>query len=305
MTAELASIFDRAGAVGYLHALDLDSPENPREIALGADEPVVTASVFKIPVLLEVAAQAAEGRFSLNDRMRIGAEARVIGPTGLSVMVDDADVSIRDLAYLMMSISDNTATDVLLERVGLDAVNRRLRTLGLGQTVLIGGCREILASLIDDAGIGPDGALETVDADRLLATRCIRPEDTTRTTPRDMTALLRLIWTDRAAPAEACAEVRRIMALQVWPHRLRSGFPGVVRIAAKTGTLVVWRNEVGVVEHPDGARCAVSVFTRARTVESQQPSIDAAIGTAARMAIDRLLNGDGGPLDRTGRRSSP
>lgn len=87
--------------------------------------------------------------------------------------------------------------------------------------------------------------------------------------------MLQLIWDDAAAPAEACAEARRVLGLQVWPHRLASGFADLdeVRTSGKTGTLVpTIRNEVGVVEYPDGGRYAV-------------------IGQAARLAVDWLRGG--------------
>jgi beta-lactamase class A len=103
-----------------------------------------------------------------------------------------------------------------------------------------------------------------------------------------MTTLLSMIWRDEAGDAAACAEVRRIMALQVWPHRLSSGFPDGVTVAGKTGTLPGIRNEVGVVTYPDGGRYAVAVFTRAHTYEGQRPEIDAAIGTAARLAVEEI-----------------
>ncbi len=103
-----------------------------------------------------------------------------------------------------------------------------------------------------------------------------------------MTALLTMIWRDEAAPAEACAEIRRIMALQVWPHRLTSGFPSGVTLAAKTGTLPAIRNEAGVVTYPDGSRYAVAVFTSARTYVDRQPMVDASIGKAAFCAVESL-----------------
>jgi beta-lactamase class A len=77
----------------------------------------------------------------------------------------------------------------------------------------------------------------------------------------------------------------------VWPHRLRSGFGDEVTVAAKTGTLPGIRNEAGVVTYPDDGRYAVAVFTRARTYAWQQPNIDAAIGTAARLAVEHLRAG--------------
>ena len=103
-----------------------------------------------------------------------------------------------------------------------------------------------------------------------------------------MTGLLAAIWNDDAASTSACAEIRRIMALQVWPHRLTSGFPDGVTIAAKTGTLPGIRNEAGVITTAEAGRYAVAVFTRAHTFAYRLPAVDAAIGTAARLAIEAL-----------------
>lgn len=65
-----------------------------------------------------------------------------------------------------------------------------------------------------------------------------------------------------ATAPESCAAVRRLMRLQVWPHRLASGFPDDGwGVAGKTGTLPGIRNEIGVVEPPDGSRVAVAVLT--------------------------------------------
>lgn len=90
-------------------------------------------------------------------------------------------------------------------------------------------------------------------------------------------------------PADACAEARRILGLQVWPHRLASGFPeDEVKTSGKTGTLPTLRNEVGVVEYPDGGRYAVACFTRASTLNQKTPAADTVIGHAARLAVDSL-----------------
>jgi beta-lactamase class A len=113
---------------------------------------------------------------------------------------------------------------------------------------------------------------------------------TTRTTPRDITRLLQLIWADEAAPPAACAEARRILNLQVWPHRLASGFADLddVITGGKTGTLPGIRNEVGVVEYPDGGKYAVACFTRSTNLTKKDAAADAVIGRAARLAVDEL-----------------
>jgi beta-lactamase class A len=132
------------------------------------------------------------------------------------------------------------------------------------------------------------GDFASIDPEELRKWRSLDPARTSRTTPAEMTKLLKLIWLDEAASAEACAEIRRIMALQVWPHRLTSGFPSGVTLAAKTGTLPGIRNEAGVVTYPDGSRYAVAVFTRAHTYVDRQPLVDASIGKSAFAAVESL-----------------
>jgi beta-lactamase class A len=283
---DLRRIFDEAAATAAMHVRDLDTGA---ELGLDADELVVTASVFKLSVLVELCRQASAGQLSLTERVRVPAGERCMGPTGLSVMLDDAELSLRDLAYLMISVSDNTATDVVLGRVRVEAVNATIRSLGLERTVLVGDCALLLGTLLEDLGSPPALTRWTdLDPDLLATARTMTATETNRTTPREITELLRLVWTDRAGPADACAEVRRILGLQVWPHRLSSGFGDGIRVSGKTGTLPGLRNEVGVVEYPDGGRYAVAVFTRARSYTEHQPAIDASIGSAARAAVEHL-----------------
>jgi beta-lactamase class A len=61
-----------------------------------------------------------------------------------------------------------------------------------------------------------------------------------------------------------------------------------VKVSGKTGTLWGVRNESGVVEYPDGKRYAVAVFVRSDVIRSRLPAADAAIGRAARVAVDHL-----------------
>ena len=283
---ELRAVFDSAGARGFVHVCDVGGAA---EVGLDGDELVVTASVFKVAVMLELARQAVTGEVDLAQRVRVPAGRRTMGPTGLSVMRDDVEVSVRDLAYLMMSVSDNTATDVIMEMVGNDRIGSTLDSLGVRETVVAEDCAALLDGLLTDLGRSADNPdLSSVAPEVFDAARALTPGMTNRTTPRDMTRLLSMIWRDEAGAPEACAEVRRIMALQVWPHRLSSGFPDGVVVAGKTGTLPGIRNEVGVVVFADGSRYAEAVFTRARSYAFQQPAIDAAIGAAARLAVESL-----------------
>lgn len=284
--AELADVFARAGARGWLHAREIGTGH---EVGLGPDEPVVLASTFKVPVALEVFAQAAEGELDLAERVRVPVEGRAPGPTGLSVFTAEAELSLHDLVRSMITVSDNAATDVVCERVGLDRVAARLAALGLPEIVIPYDCRGIFATMYEDAARAgfPPGELPT-DAEVLRGLRALDPLQTDRGTPRAMTALLEQIWTDAAGPAIACAQVREVMGQQVWPHRLTAGFPAEVTVAGKTGTLPSQHNEVGVVGYPDGRRFAVAVYARSARFELRQPLLDRAIGEAARLAVDSL-----------------
>lgn len=286
LTAELTGVFARAGAVGRLHAREIGTD---REIGLGADDAVVLASTFKVPVALEVFAQAAEGRLDLTERVRVPVEGRAPGPTGLSVFCAEAELSLHDLARSMITVSDNAATDVVCERVGLDRVAARLTSLGLSEIVIPYDCRGIFATMYEDAaraGLPADELPSDVEV--LRALRALDPLQTDCGTPRAMTRLLELIWTDSAGPAVACAQVREVMAQQVWPHRLTAGFPADVTVAGKTGTLPSQHNEIGVLGYPDGRSFAVAVYVRSDRYELRQPLLDRAIGEAARIAVDAL-----------------
>lgn len=289
-STQIAEIFADAGATGFLHAREIGVADGP-EVTVGADEPVVLASVFKILVLTAYVRAVAAGELDPTARTTVTARYR-IGGVGTAGFADDVEASWRDLALNMMSMSDNAATDVIYHRLGTEAVDRVIADLGLADTRLIGCCEDLFASVIADLGGTTDSHLDELfigaTAEQILALDAVQPLRTSHSTPRDVTTLLNALWTDTAAPAEACRQARDIMALQIWPHRLTAGFPSDVRIAAKTGTLPTWRNEAGVVTYPDGRRYAVAVFTRAASLADRQPLVDASIGRAAFAAVEAL-----------------
>jgi beta-lactamase class A len=282
--SDIRAAFTEAGVTGRLHARDIDSGA---ELDVDGGHAVVTASVHKLCLLVALHARAAEGQLDLTEQTECPTGGRTPGHTGLAAMLDPVRISLRDAAYLMMTISDNTAADLLLERVGLDAVNRTTARLGLTQTRATQTFRELLATLKEDAG--PGGSQALTDPHVIAGLRALDPGRTNRSTPRDMTRLLAAIWRDEACTPEHGVAIRRVLGLQVWPHRLASGFPfDDVHVSGKTGTLPTLRSEVGVVAYPDGGRYAVAVFTRAANPAATLPRADAVIGTAARIAVNAL-----------------
>lgn len=113
---------------------------------------------------------------------------------------------------------------------------RSAAELGLDHTHVVSDLQTMLDSIGHDAGFGdyaclaawqPDHPEDPALADveqRVRSSAALDPARATRTTSRDMVRLLRGIWTDQAGPAEACARVRDLMAHQLTPHRLASGF---------------------------------------------------------------------------------
>lgn len=287
-TARIEAAFRDAGVTGFLHAADLDTG---REIGVRADEPVVLASVFKVPLLVTFYRQAAAGLLDPREQVTLRPRTRGDGPTGISVMHDEVRMSLRDLACLMITVSDNTAADTIMDRVGLGMVNAAVADLGLRRTHIAGNGIDLFETMLQDGGVESLGELwglldEPGMLDRL---RVLDPLTTSHSTPREMARLMGLIWEDEAAPPDECAEMRRLFGLQVWPHRLSSGFPyDDVRVSGKTGTLPTIRNEIGVVEYPDGGRYAVAVFTRSLLPIAVLPQADAVIGTSARLAVEAL-----------------
>jgi beta-lactamase class A len=291
------AIEERAAEVGVqvrLHACQVDGDA---AAGIGEHDPVVTASVFKVPVAVALADRVHRGELDLTQEFTVLPSTGPPSPYGLATFRNPARLALDELALLMIGISDNVATDLVLATVGKPAVAELLSRLGLKVTAVPQDCKEILDGVRQDLALDYDDderSLEDLPLDRIRALRALQPEQTCRTTPEEMARLLGMVWRDEAAAAPACANVRRWLGLQVWPHRLSSGFPGAnVKISAKTGTLPTVRNEAGVVEYAGGGRYAVAVFTTAADAASRVPARDHFIGEAATMAVDYLREASG------------
>src|SRR3989442_4513842 len=115
----------------FLFAKNLNTGQ---EYAFNGDERVKTASTIKIAVMIEAFARVAEGRAKWTDELVLTKAARYSGSGILPELGDGLRLTFRDCVNLMMLISDNTATNMVLDFLTTDAVNARMDSLGIKQT---------------------------------------------------------------------------------------------------------------------------------------------------------------------------
>ena len=113
-----------------LFAKNLDTGET---YSFNGDERVRTASTIKIAVMIEAFARVAEGKAKWTDEVVLTKEKKVSGSGILAELSDNLHLTLRDAVNLMMMLSDNTATNLVLDVLTTDAVNARMESLGFKQ----------------------------------------------------------------------------------------------------------------------------------------------------------------------------
>src|SRR5438093_5611331 len=134
----------------FLFARNLDTGQT---YSYNGDERVRTASTIKIAVMIEAWARVAEGKAKWTDELVLTKAARYSGSGILPEMSDGLRLSLQDCVRLMMLLSDNTATNMVLDYLGTDSVNERMNSLGFKSTRLmrrVGGGGESKEGKLDD-----------------------------------------------------------------------------------------------------------------------------------------------------------
>jgi len=292
-------LFDEAACIGSLHAVRLS---DGAEVSYDADRLHVLASVVKVPIGLEFYAQVDGGRLDPTERVTLVPELRTPGPVGISQFDDAAVVSLRDLSYLMLTISDNAATDAVTAAVGIAAVNDRLSAIGCRETVVVESLKAMLDGAASDLGhrdysqlaaaqdgaMGPEVRARSVDPERIARCRALDPLQASRTTARDATRLLAAIWAGTAASPQACAALRHVMSQQVTRRLARAVVSGGTLEAKSGGLFRRVRNEIALVIDPNGEAYAVAVLTRTHDASDSPARIDAAMSSAVCEALEVL-----------------
>lgn len=224
-----------------------------------ADEPMPTASLIKIAVLIEAYRQAEAGRLTLQSLEEWTETDRVPGAGILTPhCTPGLRLSLRDACRLMIAFSDNSATNLVLRKIGLEAPTETMRQLGFNET--------------------------RVHAFVYRRETSLAPERSERfgvgsTTAREMTTLLaRLRRAELADPAHTAEMLEHLRACQhrtAFPRQL----PAEAIVAFKTGYFEGIRTAAGIIESPSGP-IVITVLTRDNENQSREPDSPAEILTA-------------------------
>ena len=253
-----------------------------RHIGYREDELYPTASVIKLPLLVTLYEDAIAGRIDLSERVTYRDETKVAGSGVLQYLDGGLAPTLRDLSVLMMSVSDNTATDLLFDRVSKARIEATMDRLGLASIRVPFDIRQMLMELVDMDHSKPGGYDELRQLLRISAGsggRSMIPEQADRTTPADMCRLLELIESRAILDPEACTTIIELMKRIQSATRIPGLLPKGTVVAHKTGSYRRLRNDVGIVYAPNGPY-VVALFAR----ELARDNVDDD-GTLARISL--------------------
>jgi len=240
-----------------LFARNLDTGESyGRE----PDALVRTASTIKLAILVEAYAEVAEGRARWDEELVLAAESKVEGSGVLRELDPGLRLTLRDAVRLMITISDNTATNLVLDRFGANAVNARMAALGLAET----------RSLRKISG-GGDAQARTKDKERF---------GIGVSTPREMVSLLEKLERGEVVSEAASREMIEVLKRQQYRDGVGRMLRGV-SVANKTGALDHLRSDVAIV-YSDRGRIAMAL-----TCEDL-PEVDYSADNAGLLLMSRL-----------------
>lgn len=193
------------------------------EYGVRTDETFGAASVIKLPLYLHILAECAAGRMSMDEKLTVSEADKVPICGALTLFTGAVEADVRTLCRLMISISDNTATNKLIERCTIPAIQEGFQRMGLEKTRLT---RKLF--------------------DRSASVRGLRNV----ICPREIGQLLAMLYRNEFVSPEACKEAIDTLLLQQVDHKLNGRICGEVPIAHKTGEDDALSNDVGIVYAP-------------------------------------------------------
>jgi beta-lactamase class A len=209
----------------WIYAKNLDTG---KDYALRADEQVRTASTIKLPIMAETFRQVAAGKLNWTDEIVLTKQVKQGGSGVLSEFADNTKIDLKTAVNLMIVVSDNTATNLVLDKVTADSVNDFMDALGLKQTRSM---RKI--------GGGGDSKAFNDPQNKLFGIGS--------SSPRDMVKLLEMLERGEIVSKEASAEMINILKRQQFKEGIGRGLPDTVPSASKSGALDRLRADVGII----------------------------------------------------------
>ncbi len=233
--------------------------ETGATLEVRAGEVFPTASTIKLAILYELYRRADEGGIDLGEVTRPPLP-RVGGAGVLHRLGDKVSMTWRDLAVLMIGFSDNEATNLLLSRLGTDAVNRRLDSLGLRQTRLRRQMMDLEAARRGDENVS---------------------------TPAEMARLVETVFRGAALSPDRARDLRAVASTPESHTPFRASLPEGVSVLAKSGELEGVRCEVAAVDLPERPYVAAIMTTYLRRDAEGEAAIRE-ISTTLYETFDRL-----------------
>lgn len=219
-----------------------------------------TASAIKLSILYELLEQSESGSIALDRPLPLD-RAQVVGGSGVLQHLTTPSLSLRDHAALMVILSDNTATNVVIDAVGMDRVNARMASLGLGDIRL---------------------------RRRMMDAGAVARGDENVATPASLAAVAERLWRGDGLTPASRAEAHRVLRLV--SGRVRNAVPGSVPVFEKTGSLAGVRAEAGVVEVA-GRPFSIAVMTTYLARDEDGSRLIGEIAAAAFSYFDRMAKG--------------
>jgi len=206
-----------------LFAKNLDTGET---YALNPDERVRTASTIKIAVMIEAFARVNEGKIKWTDEVVLTKEKKVGGSGILNELSDNLHLTLRDAVNLMMILSDNTATNLVLDALTADAVNARMESLGFKNIRIM---RKVFGGGESAAGKDPENKKYGLGM----------------ATPREMVLVMEKLERGEIISPAACKEMLELMKREQGRNAIGRSLPEVP-MASKYGALDRLRSSIGI-----------------------------------------------------------
>ena len=275
--AKLAREFD--GALG-VYAKELNGG---KEFAYHADDLFATASLFKLPVMVELFRRVEAGEVSFAKRLKPPETGISRHGTGvIRSLKDQPEFTLRDYCRLMIIFSDNIATDTLMQIITPQSVTATMKELGFPHTRVSGNC-----TLMHYRMYGIESPVGSAENDQILVSRVIadrrvpagfadRSLNGNVTTPREIGLLFERLYRGQVVSSSASAQMLEILK-ETTSRKMASSLPSVIEVAHKVGSTKGVSTDAGIIYMPKKP-IVQSLFTYSETADARAGKLIADIG---------------------------